>query len=461
MAAPAFESFATAQATAAAGVTVAAPSGSVEGDHWLAIITTHEALQTHDTPSGWTLLQSSTSSHSAQRTSLFSRMVPASPGSTEFTFGGNCDSTAVIARSSGVDAATPVDVSAVDASTVNSNPAVAPTVTTTVADTLVYRAVGGNNITSVTTPATERWVELAAVGVVRANAGSSATQASAGATGTADFTLNNTRPWVAFTVALAPAAAGGAVTGTITADINAIGSSATATYGPTGSIAADVNAIGSSATGIVEVTGSIATDINAIGTSAEGTFTDGSVTGTIATDINAIASSATGAVEVTGTAVADITAIGTSATGAYGPSGTIAADINAIGTAATGAAEVSGTLTADITAIGTSATGTGGEAGGAVETRRGGAPGARRRRRVMLDGRVYEVRSIVEERQLLEQYIERRQAEIVGGDLPSPAVRAARISVRKAQSRLSATDARLSRLRALDEEILIIFAAAA
>lgn len=213
MAAPAYESFATGEANEGTTVDVAAPSGSVEGDFWLAVIVNLDSSITVS-ETGWTeVLTDVTGAGTPWRLTVLRRYAPASPGTTTFDFTAAADAVAVIARVSGAHATAPIDASGslADPDVGVFTTQTAPSVTTTVDDVLLFRVMV-TNVEGVITarPTTSRW-EVAGTGggIQMSNLGSTAEQASAGASGTATWTTSGNARWAAATIAIAPAAGGG------------------------------------------------------------------------------------------------------------------------------------------------------------------------------------------------------------------------------------------------------------
>ena len=168
------------------------------------VVTRRTNLNVHSAPSGWTEIDQ-TSISTLTVKSTWRKVAGASePSNYTFSSTGSVPRWAIaIARYSGVDTTTPVNVTA-SSSGVTDAP-IAPSVTTTVADTLIIRSAGSYD-TYLGNPGdhTSRWLLNP---LYARNGGATVSQASAGASGTADFHLSASRAWVATTIAIAPAAA--------------------------------------------------------------------------------------------------------------------------------------------------------------------------------------------------------------------------------------------------------------
>lgn len=198
--------------TTATSVVVNMPSGVTTGDLLIAQVTISTNV-TPNTPSGWTLERSDVAAGNIVRSFIFSRVADGTEGATQtFDAPGSGRWAAGILRISGADTTTPVDV---DGATVdNGNPAstnmVAPSVTTTVDNTLVlrfYALSDGRNSNSTPTGLTEAYDTASGFGAGVTCSCAYVDQASAGASGTATSTTSAQTPeyTVSQTVAIAPA----------------------------------------------------------------------------------------------------------------------------------------------------------------------------------------------------------------------------------------------------------------
>ncbi len=204
-AAPAFQSFAEANATTAS-LTIAKPAGVVQNDLLLATLAAR-GNTTISAPTGWTQVQQASNS-TTQTLAVFYRVATAADiTATNYAFGltASVGVAGAILRYTGVDPRFPIDASGI--ATGSSTTATAPSVTATVADTTVVRIAGIPNGGALTVPTgTTQRVNT------RRNDGANnstrlgvadATQAAAGSTGAAAFT-NTSGDWVAATVVLRP-----------------------------------------------------------------------------------------------------------------------------------------------------------------------------------------------------------------------------------------------------------------
>jgi hypothetical protein len=214
----AFEAVATAEVTLTSGTSITCnkPAGTVEGDVLLAHFRQRQGDAT-GAPSGWTLLRSTAAPAAVGTVSAWVKVAGAAePADYTFTNGGAGDVGRMgiaIMRFSGVDTATPVDVSAIAAEANTDGTAVTcPTVTTTVADTMVVRMAGTLSVPgTLTAPSGTQRYEFGhpSLSTRQWLAGSTIIQEAAGSTGTAVFTAGSAvggRNGI--TVALAPAVAG-------------------------------------------------------------------------------------------------------------------------------------------------------------------------------------------------------------------------------------------------------------
>ena len=163
-------------------------------------------------PAGWTLIgkRNTSGSTGLAQTGVWYRVAGASePATYTFTWDTDGDAVGAVIRYSGVDTANPIDAWANDRGS-SINP-IAPDITTTVANTTVLRVFGSDDDdlpvppTDVHPPSTTGRYELQTTGgESTTGAGADTTQATAGSTGTATFTLAGSEKWVAFTIALTP-----------------------------------------------------------------------------------------------------------------------------------------------------------------------------------------------------------------------------------------------------------------
>jgi len=185
-------------------LTLNKPTGTAEDDGLFACLSCHGA--TIDTLSGWTrLFDVTTGAHHA----VFDYKVAggSEPSTYTWTLTGSTtdDATAGgIDRVSGIDTADPIDVSA-STTTASNTSHLCPTVTTTVDNCHVLRAIAyDNDPTSSWASATEIWDVQAVDTNEVAAAMATESQASAGATGTETVTSSWAAASESFTVAVKP-----------------------------------------------------------------------------------------------------------------------------------------------------------------------------------------------------------------------------------------------------------------
>lgn len=198
MAAPVVASHSTDVAFFDGGPVIALPSGTVAGDLLVAGIYSNAAITP---PSGWTLIRTVGSGHTGSLHVYYKVVGNSEPGS--YTFSTSDEASGGIARITGAHATYPIRQSATAAST-NS-----PSVSTTVDDCLILRAVGGARQDSLNfvTPAGCAQVWNFGGGAnfqSTEQALFTQSQATAGATGTADVGSQG-HNWAGITVAIAPA----------------------------------------------------------------------------------------------------------------------------------------------------------------------------------------------------------------------------------------------------------------
>lgn len=208
----------TSMASAGTSLNASIPGGSA-GDLLFAHLW---AGGTIGTPSGWTLIRAQgESTFGSGESRTYRRQADGSEGATvPFSWTDTMFGTCEVVRITGHNSTTPIDA---DAGTAGPNSATqtTPSVTTTGPDRLILRCLATDRIAAapVTPPAghTERWDENGAVSFdAGTNAGASVGQASAGASGTADFTLSTARPCALQTIAIAGASGGALDLGTAT-----------------------------------------------------------------------------------------------------------------------------------------------------------------------------------------------------------------------------------------------------
>ena len=193
----------------ATNITIAAPAGIALDDLLLAVlvVTKDRSLSA---PAGWTLIEELPADGDKVTLSLWYKVASASePADYQFSWSDDQAAIGAIYRYDGVDPASPIDASASGAG--KSPTPIAPTVTTTVANAMVVRAMGSSKPVlpapaSDVHPAgtTGRHALETGLGDQETAAGADATQVSAGASGAALFNLAEEQEWAAATVALTP-----------------------------------------------------------------------------------------------------------------------------------------------------------------------------------------------------------------------------------------------------------------
>ena len=193
------------------GATVSVPGGVADGDLLILTVATStnsaSSPATHNTPSGWTLITSL--ARGGQRSSAFWRIAASEPADYSPTWSSQTGGHLLtINRFTGAAASSPIDVSGTGSA--NSSTATAPTVTTTVADTLLcaiysHTATGGNKF-SQPPGMTERWDIAGTGGNGPGVALDTEAVSAAGATGTRASTCAWSDHWTAIAFAIKPAA---------------------------------------------------------------------------------------------------------------------------------------------------------------------------------------------------------------------------------------------------------------
>lgn len=204
---PVYENVSTATAgTNTTSLTIITPLGTTAGDFLLATIST-DGSEIFNPTTGWVLLRQQNNNGSTL--AVFYRIATGSenPNYT-FTWGSTEQAAGSILRYSGVDTSDPIDLSAIASG--STNQPTAPSVTTTVDDTLVVRTFGADDDDIPFTGPTGhvKRVELesnAGIGTTTLGVADT-TQGTAGSTGSAVFDLAGTgnERWVAVTVAIKP-----------------------------------------------------------------------------------------------------------------------------------------------------------------------------------------------------------------------------------------------------------------
>lgn len=184
-------------------LTIATPSGTVAGDVMIASIAVRPNTATITPPAGWTLVRRmDNASANANSLAVYSRVAGASePANYSWTFSASTGSAGGIQTFSGVDTTTPINVES-GQTTPNGLSHTTPSVTTTMANTMLVTSHGFTSAASWTPPGgmTEAF-DTASIAVPNGGGisieGNCARQASAGTTGaktataTADSDVGN------------------------------------------------------------------------------------------------------------------------------------------------------------------------------------------------------------------------------------------------------------------------------
>lgn len=188
-------------------LTITKPPGTVKNDLLLAWLVT-DGAETHAAPTGWDEVQQ-TQNGSVCTLSVWEKIAGDSEAADyAFTWSTNEEGAGGIMRFNNVDQTTPIDISASGTGTDGSP--VAPTVTTTVIDTMIVRFFGAddddlNTDTDDTFPTDNVGMQVeksSATAGSCSGAASREPQEAIAATGTATFDLTATEEWVGITVAI-------------------------------------------------------------------------------------------------------------------------------------------------------------------------------------------------------------------------------------------------------------------
>ena len=216
-----YESSAEASASSdTTSINVSKPSGTVQGDLLIANFVS-DGSSTLSAPGGWTLVEGG-GVNPVDNTPSFGvwyKIAGASePSNYTFTSSASEELYIAVLRYTGHDPSAPINASDIANSSGSTTPT-APTVTTTVDNCKILRVFGADDDDDpYVSPGghTERYNGQSGGGYgTCGGAGADTDQASAGATGTAAFSQQNSEEWRAVTVAIAPAiiVVGGTVSG--------------------------------------------------------------------------------------------------------------------------------------------------------------------------------------------------------------------------------------------------------
>jgi hypothetical protein len=237
----------TGQSTATS-LTIPKPAGAAVGEVLVAVIGGFSPSSTViPAPAGWTVINN-TPYGSINLPTFYHVVQAGDPASWTWTTTGSQSLNGTLLRYSGVDTANPLDVAAAATDSTATAAPIAPSVTTVTAGARVIRAYAANpGGVPTATPATAR-VMVSLNGGVN-NGVSDSLQATAGATGTASFTLSTPIYWRALTFALRPAdALAGQISGSVYRDYNANGTRGANDPGLEGIAVKAVDANGNTAT---------------------------------------------------------------------------------------------------------------------------------------------------------------------------------------------------------------------
>jgi hypothetical protein len=203
----------------ATSITINRPAGTQKGDVLVAVIAVVPSTTAITAPAGWTLVDRQTNTNgSSNALAVYYKVASAAePASYTWTFSANNGNAGGIMAFSGVDNQNPVDVAAGQLTTSASTSIAAPSVTTTVADTMIVTGHEYASSRRWTPPAgmTEAF-DVASLAVNNKNGvstvGSYMPKATAGPTGTLVATTGgNGDTGAGITVALRPVVCGAAV----------------------------------------------------------------------------------------------------------------------------------------------------------------------------------------------------------------------------------------------------------
>ena len=195
-------------------LTITKPGGTGAGDLLIAAVVTDDKQQTgFNPPAGWNLVTQMVSNDGeAVSMGVWWKIAASSePASYDFTWPADEQAYGWIMRFTGHDPANPINVAAQSNGFSESSSPPSPSVTTTVADTMILR-IGGFDDDDITVgnPGlaghTAITMDKSKVGNNNASGGAGYTmQSAAGASGTANFALTALEQWLTVTIAIAPA----------------------------------------------------------------------------------------------------------------------------------------------------------------------------------------------------------------------------------------------------------------
>jgi hypothetical protein len=201
----AFRAASSAGNASTTSLTIPAPAGVQPGDVELAVVD-DRGSQALGVPSGWTLVRSDQSGYTIKQDVYVHVAGASEPASYTWSYGTAAGASGGIVAYSGVDTASPINASS--GTTGSGTTVTAPSVTTTVASTMLVGFFGTAVPATFTAPAgmSERFDAFATAGTYRAaTEGADQLLGAAGATGTRSATASLGSTTVAQLVALKPA----------------------------------------------------------------------------------------------------------------------------------------------------------------------------------------------------------------------------------------------------------------
>ncbi len=188
-------------------ITIAKPSGTVDGDLLVAIIAKDHNVSFGPPDGSWNVGQNAGRGTAGVRF-VFHWKIASGEG-TDWTWtGDNEEWYGVVLRITGHDPTTPMNIS--DVADGSDAAPISPTITTDIDGCLIIACFGVDDDDtpySVDAALAEEWNAVSSTGAgTCGTAGGIETQGTFGATGTYTHSVNATEEWVAFTIAIAPAA---------------------------------------------------------------------------------------------------------------------------------------------------------------------------------------------------------------------------------------------------------------
>lgn len=185
-------------ATGSTSLTISKPSGTVQGDLLVAAIGVN-GTATVTAPSDWTVIRDDTVSTRVRLVSMYKVVTNIFEGNNyQFNFSSSVKASGGIVHYAGVDTAQPIDVHAMNSSATNTTSMTAPSVTTTVPNTMLVSVFANNNAVNHTAGSgmTQRFsvfssgrgnaatkVTTSVQDTIQATAGSSGTKSATSASG--------------------------------------------------------------------------------------------------------------------------------------------------------------------------------------------------------------------------------------------------------------------------------------